>query len=95
VAAHFVAKYSYGIYLSHIALIMWISGLPVPVAARVALLVLTAVIVPIAIFHLIEHPMIVVGHRLAERLFPQHPSERVHSSVPEVEELQTALSTLN
>jgi len=28
VAAHFVAKYSYGIYLSHVAVIMWSLGLP-------------------------------------------------------------------
>jgi peptidoglycan/LPS O-acetylase OafA/YrhL len=86
VAAQFLAKYSYGIYLSHIALIMWISGMSVPLAARVALLAFLAVIVPVAIFHLIEHPMIAVGHRLAERLFPQQPSEPVHSSLPGVEE---------
>jgi peptidoglycan/LPS O-acetylase OafA/YrhL len=71
VTAHFVAKYSYGIYLSHIAVIMWASGLSVPVASRVIILALLAVIAPIAIFHLIEHPMIVVGQKLAKRVFHQ------------------------
>ena len=68
-AAHFVAKYSYGIYLSHIALIMWVSGLPVPLASRVVILAVLAVIAPIAVFHLIEHPMIAAGQKLAKRLF--------------------------
>jgi len=80
-AAHFVAKYSYGIYLSHIAVIMWISGLSVPGAARVVILVLLAVIVPIAIFHLIEHPMIVVGQKLAKGIF-QQPSGQTGSRLP-------------
>jgi len=71
VAAHFVAKYSYGIYLSHIAVIMWVSSLPVPVASRVVILALLAVIVPIAVFYLIEHPMIGVGQKLAKHIFHQ------------------------
>jgi peptidoglycan/LPS O-acetylase OafA/YrhL len=78
VAAHFVAKYSYGIYLSHIAVIMWSSGLSVPVAVRIVILAILAVIVPIAIFHLIEHPMIVVGQKLAKRIF-QQPSGQSES----------------
>jgi peptidoglycan/LPS O-acetylase OafA/YrhL len=69
VTAHFVAKYSYGIYLSHVAVIMWCSGLAVSVAARVTILAILAVIIPIAIFHLIEHPMIVIGQKLAKRIF--------------------------
>jgi peptidoglycan/LPS O-acetylase OafA/YrhL len=69
VFAHYVAKYSYGMYLSHVAVIMWITGLAVPVAARVAILALLAVLTPIAIYHLIEHPMIVVGQKWRNALF--------------------------
>jgi peptidoglycan/LPS O-acetylase OafA/YrhL len=71
VAAHFVAKYSYGIYLSHVAVIMWSSGLAVPLAARWIVLAALAAIVPVAVFHWIEHPMIVVGQKLTNRIFSE------------------------
>ena len=72
VAAHFVAKYSYGIYLSHLGLIMWSSALSVPVAARALILALLAIIVPIAVFHFIGNPMVMTGQKLAKRLFEGH-----------------------
>jgi peptidoglycan/LPS O-acetylase OafA/YrhL len=69
VPAKLVARYSYGIYLSHIALMMlcfrqptWPSK-PALWAAFVALAVGT----PIAIYHLLEHPMIGVGRKLTSR----------------------------
>jgi peptidoglycan/LPS O-acetylase OafA/YrhL len=71
VAAHFVAKYSYGIYLSHVAVIMWCSGLPIPLATTWIILGALAVIVPVAVFHWIEHPMIVVGQKLTNRIFSE------------------------
>lgn len=69
VVAHLVAKYSYGIYLSHVAVIMWCVSLALPVSAKVVILAILAIIVPIAVYHLIEHPMILVGKKLAKRLF--------------------------
>jgi peptidoglycan/LPS O-acetylase OafA/YrhL len=71
VAAHFVAKYSFGIYLSHVAVIMWCASLAFPVAAKVAILAILAVSVPVAVYHFIEHPMISVGQKLAKRLFEE------------------------
>jgi peptidoglycan/LPS O-acetylase OafA/YrhL len=67
--AHYVAKYSYGIYLSHVALIMWSCGLPVTAATRALILAVLAVVTPIAIYHLIEHPMIVMGQKWRNTLF--------------------------
>jgi peptidoglycan/LPS O-acetylase OafA/YrhL len=66
---HTVAKYSYGIYLSHVALIMWTFGLPIQPAARWILFAILAAVVPALMYHLIEHPMIRVGQKAANRLF--------------------------
>jgi hypothetical protein len=67
--AHLVAKYSYGIYLSHYAVMLWSFALPVSPAVQWAIFVPLAVISPVAMYHFIEHPMIGVGQKLANRLF--------------------------
>jgi len=52
-----IAKYSYGIYLSHtIVFSMLIPGNPVKMAAL-------SMLVPVVLFHLLEHPMIEMGKR--------------------------------
>ena len=76
--AHVVAKYSYGIYLSHIAVMMWSVTLPASTPVRWALFVVLAVISPVAMYHLIEHPLIVVGQKVAGRMFPT-PAARQRS----------------
>jgi peptidoglycan/LPS O-acetylase OafA/YrhL len=54
----FVAKYSYGIYLSHLPLFwFFLPGHPV-------LLALLSVLVPVAVYHLAEDPMVRLGKRL-------------------------------
>jgi peptidoglycan/LPS O-acetylase OafA/YrhL len=63
--AHVVAKYSYGIYLSHIAILMWVFSLPVSLAARLGVLAVTATLVPVIVYHAIEHPMILIGQKIA------------------------------
>src|SRR5581483_7242063 len=70
VVAHVVAKYSYGIYLSHIAVIMWTFTLPVSTATKWAIFVPLAAISPVAMYHFIEHPLIGLGQRVAKRMFP-------------------------
>jgi peptidoglycan/LPS O-acetylase OafA/YrhL len=70
VTAHVVAKYSYGIYLSHIAVIAWSFSLPVSMAAKWAIFIPLAAISPVAMYRLIEHPLIVVGQKSAKRIFP-------------------------
>jgi peptidoglycan/LPS O-acetylase OafA/YrhL len=67
-AAHYVAKYSYGIYLLHFP-IMWLAfyRLSVPMAARWAVFALLMVAGPVLAYHLLEAPMVEVGRKLASR----------------------------
>jgi len=64
-ATHRIAKYSYGIYLSHVAVMLLALHLPLPPPARWTVLVLLAIACPLAMYHLIEHPMIQVGQKAA------------------------------
>ena len=71
-SAGLVARYSYGIYLSHVPLI-WLcfqrlTGLPV--AGRWALFVALICVVPVVLYHAIEQPMIRVGKALSVRILP-------------------------
>jgi peptidoglycan/LPS O-acetylase OafA/YrhL len=64
--SHWIAKYSYGVYLFHM-LALWVGFGPTPLsgpwAALAGLVVLVAA--PVATFHLIEQPGINLGTRLA------------------------------
>ena len=65
-AAHVVAQYSYGIYLSHVP-VMWLVLIPLaaqPVLLRVAVLAIGCAGIPIAAYHLLEAPMVNLGKRL-------------------------------
>ena len=75
-SCHYVAKYSYGIYLSH-SVVFWLAlyrmaGLPL--AIRLATLVVGSVGAPVALYHLIEGPLIGVGAQLAGRLRSPAPA---------------------
>jgi len=64
---HWIAKYSYGIYLSHMA-ILWfafagMAGQPVALRAVVCIAMLVAV--PVLLYHAIEDPFIRLGAALA------------------------------
>jgi peptidoglycan/LPS O-acetylase OafA/YrhL len=69
-ASHTIAKYSYGVYLMHpfalvIGLYLWRGhGLGTRLLAEVVPLV----VLPVIAYHLIEHPMIGAGARLAEHI---------------------------
>ena len=65
VVAGIIAKYSYGIYLSHFAIIRF--ALTFDGLARWATLIGLAVAVPVLMFHLIEQPMISLGRRVARQ----------------------------
>ena len=69
VGARYVAKYSYGIYLSHIGVMRFSFGLPLSAPLQWAIFVVSAVAAPLALYHLIEHPMIAAGQRLAKRIY--------------------------
>jgi peptidoglycan/LPS O-acetylase OafA/YrhL len=68
--AKIVARYSYGIYLSHMAVMVLafrtLSNEP-PVV-QWATFVSLAIILPVLAFHLIEHPMTRLGRALSERM---------------------------
>jgi peptidoglycan/LPS O-acetylase OafA/YrhL len=67
--AHLLAKYSYGIYITHYFALwvafMVLAGAPALVQALVFIVLLAAV--PLALFHGLESPMIRVGNRVAAR----------------------------
>ncbi len=66
-AGHEVAKYSYGIYLSHpFALVLGMYLLRgQPLALQLAVEVLTIALVSVVTYHVLEEPLIVVGKRVA------------------------------
>ena len=66
---HEVAKYSYGIYLAHpFGIVLGIYLMPDrPFALQVAVILISTAVLAVAGYHLIEHPMIRLGARLAGR----------------------------
>ena len=69
--SHLIAKYSYGIYLTHF-LCIWLTlerlhGV-LSRSTRLCLFVVLVVSLPVIFYHFLEEPMILVGKRLAKRL---------------------------
>jgi peptidoglycan/LPS O-acetylase OafA/YrhL len=66
IPAKLVARYSYGIYLSHIAVMMLCFRGPAwqSKACLWATFVALAAGTPVAMYHLLEHPMIAIGRKL-------------------------------
>jgi len=82
---HEIAKYSYGIYLAHpFGIVVGIYLMPNrPFAVQVAVILVSTAAFAVAGYHLIEHPMIRLGARLAgraERRYEQR--ELAHFRVP-------------
>lgn len=77
---HTVAKYSYGIYLAHTPTI-WFAFFRLahaPAALRWSVFIALTAGLPVALYHLLEAPLINMGRRLAEGLRPRPvPFERV------------------
>jgi peptidoglycan/LPS O-acetylase OafA/YrhL len=62
-----VADYSYGIYLTHANLLrIWFHGIHAQRSIQIAGFVVTAVLVPIALYHAIEFPIMEWGKRATE-----------------------------
>ena len=68
-ASHVIAKYSFGIYLTHYAALMVAFRQldHLPLAARVAAFLAMAATFPWLAYHLVEHPMIAIGKRAGGR----------------------------
>jgi peptidoglycan/LPS O-acetylase OafA/YrhL len=95
VPSHFIAKYSYGIYLSHFFCI-WFAferlG-KLPAFGKISVFVALAVGLPVLFYHLLEEPMIRVGKRVAKSyaraarssasVVPPLPAQNVRSSRPQ------------
>jgi peptidoglycan/LPS O-acetylase OafA/YrhL len=64
--AHILAKYSYGIYLAHPAL-LGAFLLPAPLPVQLLVLAIGMFTVPVILFHTIEQPMINFGRKIATR----------------------------
>lgn len=66
IPAHYVAKYSYGIYLGHV-LALWIGFNLVrgPFVIQTVLWLVALVVIPVAAFHWLESPCITLGVRVS------------------------------
>ena len=70
VPSFLIAKYSYGIYLTHF-FCLWFAldrlHNSVPPLARLALFAVFVTVLPVLFYHLLEEPMILLGKRVAKR----------------------------
>ena len=67
-ASHLIARYSYGIYLTHYFCI-WLAFAKLsflPLVSRWIVFIAAAAIIPILLYHLLELPLMNLGKRLAE-----------------------------
>jgi peptidoglycan/LPS O-acetylase OafA/YrhL len=70
VPSHLIAKYSYGIYLTHFFCIWFVfEYLPsfLPRMARVGLFAVLVTGLPVCFYHFLEEPMVLLGKRIAKR----------------------------
>jgi len=70
IASHYIAKYSYGVYLTHLIAI----GVSVhllrdySLGIRILAFIATFVLLPIVLYHTVEEPLIRLGARLAKKI---------------------------
>jgi peptidoglycan/LPS O-acetylase OafA/YrhL len=67
VASHYLAKYSYGAYLSHFAAIYlaFELGSHLAITLQIMIFITLLAVMPILLYHAIEEPMINLGKNLA------------------------------
>ena len=83
-AAALVARYSYGIYLSHIIIFYYVgvSMRGTPMVIRVAVCIVATVACPVILYHTVEKPMIKVGINLADRFVSRRVSVSAYELAP-------------
>jgi peptidoglycan/LPS O-acetylase OafA/YrhL len=74
-SAQLIARYSYGLYLTQfICLWLALQGLSfLPIWARLIVLAVILIVIPVVLYHAIEEPMILAGKKMAQRL-ARHPA---------------------
>jgi peptidoglycan/LPS O-acetylase OafA/YrhL len=87
--SHLIAKYSYGIYITHY-FALWVAFMVLAGASpvlQVPVFLALVVAVPIALFHAVESPMIGVGNRVASRFAaaPAVPAQEPIAQEPVVD----------
>ena len=82
--SHQLAKYSYGIYLSHsFAIVLGFYLLHnLPFWLQVAVVLMSIAVLSVSGYHLIEKPMIDLGARLAQRAERLYEQRHLHEFVP-------------
>jgi peptidoglycan/LPS O-acetylase OafA/YrhL len=77
-AGNYIAKYSFGIYLTHFATLHFaferLSGRSL--AFRLSVFAALAVTLPVAAYHAIEEPCVRLGKRITRKTFAVQPSQR-------------------
>jgi peptidoglycan/LPS O-acetylase OafA/YrhL len=93
-ASQLVAKYSYGIYLSHFMIIAFAFGTLAGYRRMVqwSVLLSLSVVIPVLLYHLIEDPGIRLGHKLARRLVRRPVQVRL-SSIAEHDVASSAIAS--
>lgn len=82
--SHLIAKYSYGIYLTHLICI-WTAFVvlkALPVELRWVVLFVMVFGLPALLYHVLEAPMIAFGHRAIERVCPPLARSKTPKSAP-------------
>jgi len=77
-----IARYSYGIYLAHLP-VFWLAFVVLreaPLAVQIAVCAALSALLPVALYHWVEAPMIARGARLSERV----GAERVRATRSDV-----------
>jgi peptidoglycan/LPS O-acetylase OafA/YrhL len=76
VPAHYIAKYSYGVYLGHV-LALWLgfNALKLPGLIQAIVWLTSLVVIPVVVYHAIESPCIALGARLARHNVFSHSKE--------------------
>jgi peptidoglycan/LPS O-acetylase OafA/YrhL len=68
---HYIAKYSYGIYLAHVPVLLTLQQMAaMPVVMRIGACTCLLVVVPVILYYVVENPMIKIGGHIARRLLP-------------------------
>lgn len=93
--AAWVARYSYGIYLSHMIIFWYVLVVLAHshLAIRVGVCIALSIVCPVVLYHLLEKPMINNGVKLANFLVPDHRRRPTTAPASEVGRRVTGMAS--